>query len=201
MKPYNNDEFSNYLVESTAQFFDRYGKMYGEKLQEETEELDESSAGYTSREYATRREKDISRLKGKVGAYKKGAGPQDKAKDAMVSDIRAMRAQRKVTGDKLSGKEAENRKIQRLAQAKRMADKRRESEAASKKKGLASRAKSAIKKMFNKEDYNVYDVVLQYILDEGYAVSFQEAFGIMSELDEDTILDILEETGYEYIED
>lgn len=116
------------------------------ELFEINDELMEWAPGYASREHAVRREKDIASLSNRIGDYKKGAGPQDRTKNAQVDDIRALRAQRKVTGDKYSGQEAENRKIGRLAQAKRMAEKRRSEEAASvpQKQGFISKLRSKL---------------------------------------------------------
>lgn len=303
MKPYYNDEFSNYLVESASQFFDRYGKMYGENVESEQidedsrrisnkqraahvrrmtkggtdysvytppknwdpkadrgkgavlrdkqvekqrrkalaksamskqeesfdlndilellidegyagseiealdiieemsdadfEDLLEWSPGAASREYAVRRQKEIE---GTSAALKGGKIQHPKHREAAVKALQSQRMSRKASSDKYSGKAAEVRKQARLAKAKKMADERRAKEAAAKPKGLAARAKSAIKKALRRESFDIYDVVLQYILDEGYAVSFQDAFGIMADLDEDTICDILEEVGYEYLD-
>jgi len=46
------------------------------------------------------------------------------------------------------------------------------------------------------EEFDVFDIVLDYILSEEYAVSYKDAFNIMNELDEETIDAILEESGY-----
>lgn len=41
MKPYNNDQFSHYLIESTSNFCNRYGKMYGENFEPEYQAEDD----------------------------------------------------------------------------------------------------------------------------------------------------------------
>jgi hypothetical protein len=46
------------------------------------------------------------------------------------------------------------------------------------------------------EEFDVFDIVLDYILSEEYAVSYKDAYVIMNELDEETIDAILEESGY-----
>jgi hypothetical protein len=72
------------------------------------------------------------------------------------------------------------------------------------KQGLKQRigqgALKVAKRMGVAEEMDIFDAVLNYILEEGYAVSFQEAYEIMTELDDDTIDDILEEVGYEFID-
>lgn len=41
MKPYNNDQFSQYLIETTSNFCNRYGKMYSENFDPEYETDDD----------------------------------------------------------------------------------------------------------------------------------------------------------------
>lgn len=49
-----------------------------------------------------------------------------------------------------------------------------------------------------KEDfkYDIYDLVLEYLIDEGYAESLDNAEAIMANMSEDWVLDIVEKSGY-----
>jgi hypothetical protein len=190
MKPYHNDEFSNYLVESTSQFFDRYGKMYGENVEEAWKPIDAAKrkrmhdrANELHKKHPNdgrwEQQADMARL-----VPNKDPGPEHRARKKAIDP-----QWREFNRKSRKGGELHNA----MGKPPGGAD---ETKAPS----LATKAKLALKKAFKKEDFEIYDVVLQYILDEGYAVSFQEAFGIMADLDEDTICDILEEVGYEYLD-
>lgn len=296
MKPYHNDEFSKYLVESTANYFDRYGMMYGTHSQDndlieegleilidelldegysvedcisifedlnddEVQEIFESmdlqelnpyapagskeakkyarafSKSKKGAERAAKKAAVKARVKGKVvgalaagqvaasGAKKsvsrrgaqakavasKVAGVAKKKAASLGSAIRGKASAAKASaieaGKKaVSGAKFYGREIPGTAQsAGRMVKSAVTKRAGAAKAGLKQRigqgALKVAKKMGVAEEMDVFDTILQYILDEGYAVSFQEAYEIMSELDDETVSDILEEVGFELIED
>lgn len=326
-----NDEFSNYLVESTANYFDRYGKMYGEQHIDEMDELEEEfddlidsllDEGYsvdecieiieelddedcyeifteavkTQKDYQKAGQKYLkqikrekrsaerkakiaavkSRVRGKIqsvagklrnlvdkpareyaakrklitsksgksklsspaiqGKQRTSAGRREVRK-AVAKDIgkrawgrvkragAAIRSQasaaKKEIGAgvrgaadvaKQAGRSAKKagafygREIPGAAQsAGRIAKGAVQKRAGAAKQGLKQRigqgALKVAKRMGVAEEMDIFDAVLNYILEEGYAVSFQEAYEIMSELDDNTIDEILEEVGFEFIEE
>lgn len=204
MKPYYNDKFSNYLVESASQFFDRYGKMYGGNV--EAEQIDETIRNPERR----KKLQAIADREVRKGDKSKGESPRSKyhtekgkraisllvKSDNLGSKIRKRGGEMPAEpGIPTKGKYGRSHKDYWGTDPNR--DRGRGNKAA-RRMGKDVPNRGGREKY--EESLEIYDVVLQYILDEGYAVSFQDAFGIMADLDEDTICDILEEVGYEYLD-
>lgn len=161
-----------------------------------------ASRGYSTAAQAGSKALTRAREKGSAAKAHAASG-MAKAGKAALNIAKGVRKQASAAkaGAKFYGRE-----IPGAAQsAGRMAKGAVTSRASAAKTGLKQKIGKALmkgaKRMGVTEEMDIYDVVLNYLIDNDYAVSFQEAYEIMAELDDDTIDSILEETGFEFIED
>lgn len=131
-----------------------------------------------------------------VGKVARGVEKAKSTAKQVTSDIKQKLASAAVSGY-AAGKMAKSAVKSAPGRAKQAASsaassvKRAGSEAkAGVKRGIRGAALSVARRM--SEEYDAYDLVLEYLIDMGHAETFSEANYIMTQMDEKTIQDIIE---------